>query len=135
MRLKMIPQLLLWIANISIGQSPPGKPAQTKKEAPADHKVVYIGRGDYEPVGNRVALGVSLTADGAIVGDGKFVADNAMIKKWMTDYCTGYERVSICIGVQDPAKTTIRTMDEAISRLEKHIPKGTRATFYVSDGG
>jgi hypothetical protein len=127
------PQLLIWVASIPIGQAPPGKPAEAKKEAPADPKVVYIGRGDYEPIGDRSALTLTLSAAGDILGDGKYVADEKMLDKWVGEYCTGYPRVNILVSIREPAKTTIRTMEQAIDRLKKHVPKTTVATFYVSD--
>jgi hypothetical protein len=129
----VLPQLLIWVASFPIGQAPPGKPVEAKKEAPADPKVVYIGRGDYEAIDDRLALTLTLSAAGNILGDGKYVADDKMLDKWMGEYCTGYPRVNIVISIREPTKTTIRTMEHAIDRLKKHVPKKTVATFYVSD--
>jgi hypothetical protein len=133
----MIPQLLIWVVSIPVGQAPATKPAEAKKEIPAEHRVLYIGRGgrDIEPVDDRPALSLTLTAAGDIVGDGKYVADDAMIKKWLADYCTGHPRAGIVVGVREPDKTTIRTMDAAIERLKKYVPKATAATFFVSEDG
>ena len=131
----MLPQLLIWVASIPIGQALPGKPVEAKKEAPACHKVLYIGRGgrDIEPVEDRPALSLSLTAAGEILGDGKYVADEKMLRKWVAEHCTGHPRVDIVVLIPEPTKTTIRTMEEGIDRLKKHMPKTTVATFYVSD--
>ena len=132
----MIPQLLFWVLSIPVGQAPAAKPAEAKKEVPAEHRVLYIGRGgrDIQPVEDRQALTLMLSAGGDILGDGKYVADDAMLKRWVTEHCTGHPRVDIVIAVSEPTKTTIRTMAEGIERVKKYVPKKTVATFYVSDG-
>jgi hypothetical protein len=134
-RVTMMTPLLIWAVSLPIGQAPPGRPVEAKKEAPAHHKVLYIGRGgrDIEPVEDRPALSLSLMAAGDILGDGKYVADDEMLRRWVVEHCTGHPRVDIVLAVREPATTTIRTMEQAIDRMQKHVPKTTAATYYVSD--
>lgn len=131
----MIPQFLILIASMPLGQGQPSKPTEAKKETFTEHRILYVGRGgrDIQPVEDRPALTLSLTAAGEILGDGKYVADDEMLEKWVSEHCAGHPRVDIVVLIPEPTKTTIRTMEKGIDRLKKHVPKKTVATFYVSD--
>jgi hypothetical protein len=59
--------------------------------------------------------------------------DDETIKRWVTDWCAKRKRPKFVLGIMEPDTTSVKTVTDAIRRIEKHFPAGKRVTIFVQD--
>jgi hypothetical protein len=74
-----------------------------------------------------------LDAGGVVIGDKPLEFTDDDLKTIVTKYCDGHERVSVVIGILNPARTTLKEISDTIERIRKHVPAKTAVTFLIQD--
>ena len=96
-------------------------------------RVIYIGKGDTDP-GVEANFVLGMGVHGALKGDGPLFVTDEMLQKWMTILAKDKKEVAICLDLDDPKKTTIRTVSDCVLRLRKATPKEAKLIVFVRDG-
>jgi len=125
-----------WLASavVVIGVLPAaGEPGPPPREVPQAPRVLYLGRYGYEQEGGRDPLLLRLDAGGRVIGDKPVELTDDDLKNIVTKFSDGHERVSVVIGVMDPARITLKEISSTIERVRKHVPAKTAVTFMIQD--
>ncbi|HEX3152630.1 MAG TPA: hypothetical protein VHR66_31445 [Gemmataceae bacterium] len=94
-------------------------------------RIEYVGRYSAPTPKNREPLGLLLHPMGGLSGAGDVSEDR--LKELVIKECHKRKKVMFHLGLTRPDETSARTIAATVDRFMKYVPKGSKATFYITE--
>jgi hypothetical protein len=118
----------------SLVQVPKDKESKRDPEAMrGPPEVIYVGRFGYSDADGSEPMMLRILRDGKIIADKPVEITDEDLKVSIPKYCAGKAKVTFSIGVMEPDKTTLRTIEKTMNRVKKHVPPKTSVKFVIHD--
>jgi hypothetical protein len=83
-------------------------------------------------VKGRENLWMRLDENGGIYGDYAVPVADEVIKHWLKTYSKGHKKIAISIRVNDLSKTSLKTIGDAVKRIQRLVPPDVKVIYNVA---